>query len=52
VAIVGGGIVGLATARQLILNHPNLKFVVLEKENALCIIYFNLFNFNLNFKLN
>ena len=29
---------GLATARQLILNHPSLKLVVLEKETGLGII--------------
>ena len=33
--IVGGGIVGLATARQLIINHPNMKFLVMEKEHLL-----------------
>lgn len=35
--IVGGGIVGLATARQLILRHPDMKFLVVEKENALAM---------------
>ena len=30
--IVGGGIVGLATARQLIINHPNMKFLVMENQ--------------------
>jgi 2-hydroxyglutarate dehydrogenase len=35
---VGGGIVGLATARELILRHPSLKFAVLEKEKALGIV--------------
>ncbi|EDO34943.1 predicted protein [Nematostella vectensis] len=35
VAIVGGGIVGLATARELILRHPKLTFCVLEKEKEL-----------------
>lgn len=35
VVIVGGGIVGLASARQLILNHPNLRFAILEKENEI-----------------
>lgn len=35
VAIVGGGIVGLATARELILRHPSLSFVLLEKEKEL-----------------
>lgn len=34
VAIVGGGIVGLATAYQLSQKHPGKKIVVLEKEAA------------------
>ena len=33
VAIVGGGIIGLATAYKLQLKHPNLSLIVLEKEN-------------------
>ena len=36
VVVVGGGIVGLATARELIHRHPTLKFTVVEKENELC----------------
>ncbi|CAB3364548.1 Hypothetical predicted protein [Cloeon dipterum] len=32
VVIVGGGIVGMATARELIMKHPNMTFAVLEKE--------------------
>ena len=35
-AIVGGGIVGLATARKLILENPKLNFILVEKENQLC----------------
>lgn len=35
VAVVGGGIVGLATARELILRHPALSFILLEKEKEL-----------------
>lgn len=35
VAVVGGGIVGLATVRELILRHPSLSFVLLEKEKEL-----------------
>ena len=35
VAIVGGGIIGLATAQELITRHPKLKYVVLEKEKEL-----------------
>lgn len=34
-AVVGGGIVGLATARELILRHPALRFILLEKEKEL-----------------
>lgn len=36
VAVVGAGIVGLATARELILRHPALTFTLLEKEKELC----------------
>jgi len=35
VAIVGGGIVGLAVARELILRHPRAAVCVLERETAL-----------------
>ena len=35
VIVVGGGIVGLATARELLYRHPELKLVVLEKEESL-----------------
>lgn len=35
VAVVGGGIVGLATARELLLRHPSLSFILLEKEKEL-----------------
>src|SRR6059058_4404082 len=34
VAVVGGGIVGLATAWQLIERYPQLRVLVLEKEAA------------------
>lgn len=34
VAIVGGGIVGLATARQLLLRYPRVNVLVLEKESG------------------
>lgn len=34
-AIIGGGIVGLATAWQLTQRYPNQKVVLLEKENSL-----------------
>jgi L-2-hydroxyglutarate oxidase LhgO len=35
IAIAGGGIVGLATGRELLLRHPHLKLIVLEKEDVL-----------------
>jgi (S)-2-hydroxyglutarate dehydrogenase len=35
VAVVGGGIVGLATARALLAGHPSLRLVILEKEARL-----------------
>ncbi|CAG5134866.1 unnamed protein product, partial [Candidula unifasciata] len=35
--IVGGGIVGMATAQELITRHPNLKIAVLEKEPTLAV---------------
>ena len=37
VVIVGGGIVGLATAQELIFRHPNLKFALIEKEPKLAL---------------
>ena len=37
VVIVGGGIVGLATAQELICRHPELKFAVVEKESTLAV---------------
>lgn len=37
VVVVGGGIVGLATARELIHRHPTLKLAVVEKENELSV---------------
>ena len=35
IAIIGGGIIGLATALQLSMRHPEQRAVVLEKEPAL-----------------
>ncbi|XP_066147622.1 L-2-hydroxyglutarate dehydrogenase, mitochondrial [Euwallacea fornicatus] len=35
VVVVGGGIVGAASARELMLRHPNLKMAILEKETVL-----------------
>ncbi|XP_076604701.1 L-2-hydroxyglutarate dehydrogenase, mitochondrial [Chaetodon auriga] len=37
VAVVGAGIVGLATARELLLRHPSLSFILLEKEKELAV---------------
>ncbi|XP_002128749.2 L-2-hydroxyglutarate dehydrogenase, mitochondrial [Ciona intestinalis] len=37
VTIVGGGIVGLATARELLLRHPGVKYAVVEKENEVSL---------------
>lgn len=34
-AIIGGGVVGLATARQVLLNNPKLRVCVLEKDKQL-----------------
>jgi L-2-hydroxyglutarate oxidase LhgO len=34
IAVVGGGIVGLATARELLRRHPRLKLANIEKEDA------------------
>ena len=33
--VIGGGIVGLATARELLLRHPGSSLLVLEKEREL-----------------
>lgn len=35
VVVVGGGIVGVASARELLCRHPTLKVAVVEKENRL-----------------
>ncbi|XP_042329371.1 L-2-hydroxyglutarate dehydrogenase, mitochondrial isoform X2 [Sceloporus undulatus] len=37
VAVIGAGIVGLASARELSLRHPSLVFGVLEKEKELAV---------------
>jgi (S)-2-hydroxyglutarate dehydrogenase len=34
VVVVGAGILGLATARELLLRHPGIRLAVLEKETA------------------
>ncbi|VDO60710.1 unnamed protein product [Heligmosomoides polygyrus] len=36
IVVVGGGIVGSATARQLKMEHPKLRICMVEKENKLC----------------
>ncbi|XP_013178983.1 PREDICTED: L-2-hydroxyglutarate dehydrogenase, mitochondrial [Papilio xuthus] len=33
IVVIGGGIVGSASARELILRHPSLKIAIVEKEN-------------------
>ncbi|XP_026291239.1 L-2-hydroxyglutarate dehydrogenase, mitochondrial [Frankliniella occidentalis] len=35
VVVVGGGIVGVASARELMCRYPNLKVAIVEKENQL-----------------
>jgi L-2-hydroxyglutarate oxidase LhgO len=35
IIVVGGGIVGLASAYKITLNHPDIRIVVLEKEDKL-----------------
>ena len=35
--VVGGGIVGLATAREVNIRHPDLSLAVVEKESELAI---------------
>ncbi|XP_076099138.1 L-2-hydroxyglutarate dehydrogenase, mitochondrial-like [Mytilus galloprovincialis] len=35
IVIVGGGIVGMATAREILVRHPNLSVAVLEKESKI-----------------
>ena len=40
VVFVGAGIVGLATARELILRYPTLSFAILDKEDVLGALLF------------
>lgn len=35
IAVIGGGIIGLATARRLLIRHPSLKVCVLERDYEL-----------------
>ena len=44
VVIVGGGIVGLATAQEIQKQHPQLSLAVLEKESELCRFHELLFS--------
>jgi L-2-hydroxyglutarate oxidase LhgO len=37
VVVIGAGIVGLATARQLLVARPDLRLVVIDKESALAV---------------
>src|SRR4051794_16043696 len=37
VVVVGGGILGLSTARSLLLERPALRLALLEKEDALAL---------------
>lgn len=37
IAVIGGGIVGLAVALELVTRHKNLQVVVLEKESAVAL---------------
>ncbi len=37
IIVIGGGIVGLATAYQLLEKKPNLKLAILEKENGVAL---------------
>lgn len=36
IVVVGGGIVGMATARELLVRHPKLSVAVVEKESFIC----------------
>ena len=47
--IVGGGIVGLAVAQELIQRNPKLKYIVLEKEKELGV--YDLYFFSRDYKL-
>ena len=41
VIVVGGGIVGLASAYKINLHHPGLQVLVLEKETTTFFIFAN-----------
>ena len=38
IVVIGGGIVGLASAYKIVLNHPHIRIAVLEKEEKLAEI--------------
>lgn len=35
ILVIGGGIIGCATARELLVRNPNLKIAIVEKESRL-----------------
>jgi len=37
IIIIGAGIIGLATTRTLLIQHPNLKLLILEKESDIAL---------------
>lgn len=37
IVCVGGGIVGAASAREILLRHPKLKVAIVEKEHKLAV---------------
>ena len=43
VVIVGGGIIGTSSARELLLRHPHLKLAILEKEHRLGELITNIY---------
>jgi len=43
IVVVGAGLIGMATAQELIARHPSLTYCVVEKENrvGLLVRYFH-----------
>lgn len=39
IVVIGGGIVGAATAREIIKRHPKLSCAIVEKESKFGIFY-------------
>jgi 2-hydroxyglutarate dehydrogenase len=35
--VVGGGIVGVASAREILIRHPTLKIAIVEKEKKVAV---------------